>query len=132
MARTRASLRTRDRKSVEAGKRGDRRDWSSGVCSADLRWQENLLAAFRPRWRHRRSFHHEHRWLGPAPAYAPEIGRASRRGRGEIAVTGVQACALPISDGRRICWRRFAPDGATAEVFTMNTDGSDPRQLTHL
>ncbi len=35
-------------------------------------------------------------------------------------------------DGKRICWRRFAPDGHTAEVFTMNVDGSDPRQLTRI
>jgi Tol biopolymer transport system component len=35
-------------------------------------------------------------------------------------------------DGRRLCWRRFAPNGATAEVWTMNIDGSDKRQLTRL
>ncbi len=35
-------------------------------------------------------------------------------------------------DGKRICWRRFSPDGATAEIMTMNVDGSDPRQLTRL
>ena len=27
-------------------------------------------------------------------------------------------------DGRKIVWRRFAPDGATAEIWTMNLDGS--------
>lgn len=36
------------------------------------------------------------------------------------------------ADGSRICWRRFAPDGATAEIYTMNLDGSDQRQLTRL
>ncbi len=36
------------------------------------------------------------------------------------------------ADGKRICWRRFAPDGATAEIYTMNTDGSDQRRLTKL
>jgi Tol biopolymer transport system component len=35
-------------------------------------------------------------------------------------------------DGQRICWRRFSPDGATAEIMTMNVDGSDPRQLTQM
>lgn len=35
-------------------------------------------------------------------------------------------------DGRRLCWRRFAPDGVRAEIMTMNSDGSDPRQLTRL
>lgn len=35
-------------------------------------------------------------------------------------------------DGERVCWRRFAENGAVAEVMTMNTDGSDPLQLTRL
>lgn len=35
-------------------------------------------------------------------------------------------------DGKRICWRRFTPNGAIAEVWTMNVDGSDKRQLTRL
>lgn len=35
-------------------------------------------------------------------------------------------------DGSRICWRRFAENGATAEIMTMNTDGSDQKQITHL
>ena len=29
------------------------------------------------------------------------------------------------SDGRKIVWRRFAPDGRSAEIYTMNADGSD-------
>ncbi|MDH3585326.1 MAG: peptidase M28, partial [Phycisphaerae bacterium] len=36
------------------------------------------------------------------------------------------------ADGSRICWRRFAKDGATAEIFTMRPDGSDQRQLTRM
>lgn len=35
-------------------------------------------------------------------------------------------------DGQRICWRRFTPDGATAEIMSMKVDGSDKRQLTKL
>ncbi|MBI1372736.1 MAG: M28 family peptidase [Phycisphaera sp.] len=35
-------------------------------------------------------------------------------------------------DGKRICWRRFTPDGLLAEVYTMNLDGSDVRQITKL
>ena len=35
-------------------------------------------------------------------------------------------------DGKRICWRRFAENGATAEIMTMNIDGTDKRQLTQL
>lgn len=35
-------------------------------------------------------------------------------------------------DGQRIIWRRFAPDGRTAEVWTMDLNGNDQRQLTRL
>jgi len=35
-------------------------------------------------------------------------------------------------DGQRICWRRFRPNAAIAEIMTMNIDGSDQRQLTQL
>ena len=36
------------------------------------------------------------------------------------------------ADGKRICWRRFAANGATAEIYTMNIDGSDQKRLTNL
>ena len=36
------------------------------------------------------------------------------------------------ADGSKICWRRFSREGDTAEVFTMNIDGTDEKQLTHL
>lgn len=36
------------------------------------------------------------------------------------------------ADGKKICWRRFAENGATAEIMTMNVDGSDQQQLTHM
>ena len=35
-------------------------------------------------------------------------------------------------DGKQICWRRFATNGATAEIMTMNIDGSDQRRITSL
>ena len=35
-------------------------------------------------------------------------------------------------DGKKICWRRFAEDESQAEVWTMNVDGSDSRQITKL
>ncbi|MEI6524428.1 MAG: peptidase M28, partial [Planctomycetota bacterium] len=35
-------------------------------------------------------------------------------------------------DGKRICWRRFSEDGATAEIYSANLDGSDPKQVTRL
>ncbi|MEN0059386.1 MAG: M28 family peptidase [Bdellovibrio sp.] len=36
------------------------------------------------------------------------------------------------ADGRKITWRRFSPNGSTAEIYTMNVDGSDQRQVTRL
>ncbi|MGE9744303.1 M28 family peptidase [Bdellovibrio bacteriovorus] len=36
------------------------------------------------------------------------------------------------ADGKKITWRRFSPNGSTAEIFTMNVDGSDQKQVTKL
>ncbi len=33
-------------------------------------------------------------------------------------------------DGGRVVWRRFNPDGGSAEIWTMDVDGGDQRQLT--
>jgi len=33
-------------------------------------------------------------------------------------------------DNSKVVWRRFNPDGNSAEIWTMNVDGSDQRQLT--
>lgn len=33
-------------------------------------------------------------------------------------------------DSQQIVWRRFNPDGNSAEIWTMNVDGSNQRQLT--
>lgn len=35
------------------------------------------------------------------------------------------------ADGKKITWRRFAPNGQWAEIWTMNMDGSEQKQLTH-
>ena len=35
-------------------------------------------------------------------------------------------------DGKRLCWRRFAEDGATAEIYSANVDGSDAKRLTKM
>jgi Tol biopolymer transport system component len=49
---------------------------------------------------------------------------------------GTDGGAFFSPDGTRIVWRRFAPDGATAEIFTMNIDGANQgfgqRQITSL
>ncbi|MCB1669579.1 MAG: biopolymer transporter Tol [Gammaproteobacteria bacterium] len=34
------------------------------------------------------------------------------------------------ADGEKIVWRRFNPDGNSAEIWTMDVDGSNQRQLT--
>jgi Tol biopolymer transport system component len=36
------------------------------------------------------------------------------------------------ADGSRIVWRRFTPDGKTAEIWIAAADGSNPRQITEL
>ena len=38
--------------------------------------------------------------------------------------------ALLLPDGKRIVWRRFDEQGLIADVWTMNLDGSDQRQVT--
>ena len=35
-------------------------------------------------------------------------------------------------DGKKICWRRFAENGATAEIMTMDIDGSNQKTLTRM
>lgn len=34
------------------------------------------------------------------------------------------------ADNQQVVWRRFNPDGNSAEIWTMNADGSNQRQLT--
>jgi Tol biopolymer transport system component len=69
------------------------------------------------------------------PAYMNDIyimdadGKKARR---LTSVPGYDGGPFFSPDGKRICWRRFAPNGAIAEVWTMNVDGSDQRQLTRL
>lgn len=36
------------------------------------------------------------------------------------------------ADGKKITWRRFSPNGSTAEIYTMNVDGSEQKPVTHL
>ena len=35
-------------------------------------------------------------------------------------------------NGKQICWRRFAENGATAEIMTMDIDGSNQKTLTKM
>jgi len=36
------------------------------------------------------------------------------------------------ADGKKITWRKFTPNGQSAEVWTMNVDGTDQKQITRL
>ncbi|MCB1042699.1 MAG: M28 family peptidase [Acidobacteria bacterium] len=36
------------------------------------------------------------------------------------------------TDGSKICWRHFSEDGATAEIWIMDADGSNPHAITKL
>lgn len=36
------------------------------------------------------------------------------------------------ADGKKITWRRFSPEGSTAEIYTMNVDGTDQKPVTRL
>src|ERR1039458_2541280 len=87
----------RERKSGAEGERGGLGDWSSDVFSSDLLVRSSTSAA--PTGSTPRCCAATSIWARSAPA-APipnESGRAARRGRGEVSVTGVQTCSLPIS-----------------------------------
>ena len=69
------------------------------------------------------------------PAWASEICIMNADGTNVQRLTrtpGYDGGPFFSPDGSRICWRRFAEDGATAEVMTMKIDGSDQKQLTRL
>ena len=69
------------------------------------------------------------------PSWASEICLMNADGSGFRRLTsspGYDGGPFFSPDGQRICWRRFAENGATAEVMTMKIDGSDQRQITSL
>lgn len=36
------------------------------------------------------------------------------------------------ADGKKITWRRFSPNGQSAEIYTMNVDGTNQKQITKM
>ncbi|MCA9036512.1 MAG: PD40 domain-containing protein, partial [Planctomycetaceae bacterium] len=69
------------------------------------------------------------------PAWANEIYIMSSDGTDLKRLTsspGYDGGPFFSPDGKRICWRRFAENGATAEIMTMNIDGTDQRRLTNI
>ncbi len=47
-------------------------------------------------------------------------------------VPGYDGGVFFSADGKKICWRRFDEKGLIAEIWTMNADGTDQRQITKL
>lgn len=69
------------------------------------------------------------------PAYFIDLYRCDADGSNVVQLTdtpGYDGGPFFSPDGKRICWRRFSENGATAEIMTANVDGSDVRQLTKL
>ena len=69
------------------------------------------------------------------PAWANEIYLMNADGSNVRRLTtspGYDGGPFFSPDGRSICWRRFAENGATAEIMTMRLDGSQQQQITRL
>jgi len=77
----------------------------------------------------------EQKQLDTDPSYFSEIYimKADADGSGPKRLTnvvGYDGGPFFSPDGKRIVWRRFDESGLIANVFTMNLDGSDVRQIT--
>jgi Tol biopolymer transport system component len=77
----------------------------------------------------------EQKQLDTDPSYFSEIYIMKADGDGSgpkrlTTVVGYDGGPFFSPDGKRIVWRRFDASGLIANVFTMNLDGSDVRQLT--
>src|SRR5262245_40365678 len=77
----------------------------------------------------------EQKQLGVDPSYFGEIYimRADADGSGVkrlTSVPGYDGGPFFSPDGKRIIWRRFDEQGLIADVWTMNLDGTDQRQIT--
>ncbi|MBX3040836.1 MAG: M20/M25/M40 family metallo-hydrolase [Bdellovibrionaceae bacterium] len=69
------------------------------------------------------------------PSYMMDIYIMKADGTGVKRLTdskGYDGGPFFSADGKKITWRRFNPEGSKAEIFTMNVDGSDQKQVTRL
>jgi Tol biopolymer transport system component len=75
----------------------------------------------------------EEKQLATDPSYFGEIYIMKADGSGQKRLTntpGYDGGPFFTTDGTRIVWRRFDEQGLIADVWTMNLDGSDPKQIT--
>jgi Tol biopolymer transport system component len=77
----------------------------------------------------------ERKQLETDPSYFAEIYimKADADGSGVRRLTnvaGYDGGPFFSPDGKRIVWRRFDEAGLIADIWTMNLDGTDPRQVT--
>jgi len=75
----------------------------------------------------------EQKQLETDPAFFAEIYimRADGSGQRRLTTTnGYDGGPFFTADGKRIVWRRFDEMGLIADIWTMNLDGSDPKQIT--
>jgi Tol biopolymer transport system component len=76
----------------------------------------------------------EQKQLDTDPSFFAEIYIMRADGSGQAArltnVNGYDGGPFFSPDGSRIVWRRFDEQGLIADVWTMNRDGSDQRQVT--
>jgi Tol biopolymer transport system component len=67
------------------------------------------------------------------PAYFGEIYLMNADGSDQRRLThapGYDGGPFFSPDGERIIWRRFYPNGMSADIYTMKSDGSDVRRVT--
>ncbi|MDH3785650.1 MAG: peptidase M28, partial [Acidobacteriota bacterium] len=73
------------------------------------------------------------RQLEVDPAFYNEIYRMRSDGQSVQRLTdvdGYDGGPFFTQDGKSIVWRRFSPDGLVADIWMMDADGGNPRQLT--
>jgi Tol biopolymer transport system component len=73
--------------------------------------------------------------LATDPSYFMDIFIMDRNGNNVRQLTnspGYDGGPFFSPDGQSIVWRRFTPDGHSAEVYTMKIDGTEPTRITNM